>query len=470
MNLTRRFRQVAGVTGAVLATAPVTSLAAGYNGQVFRPSHDGSGVFTTWGGEPLPSWETHVGVFVDHARHPVVLRTGDGDFAMLVRASTATEVGAMIGLPLDVEVGAALPFLSQEVVNPLGADGENGVNPTGMGDARFFGKWAAFRSTTRYVPQLAFVGEVTAPTGDEESWRGAGVAEPSLTAVAQQNIGPVSLIGNLGYKLHPGPKEKVWGVQVDDEIIYKLGAIVNTGLYGVDILTEINGASSTVGGVNPLEAGIGVRRSVYGGVSALVGVNRGITSSLGTPRWRYFAGAQWEWGRKNLRTISDAPPPIIAVPAPTPNPRVVVAPKPVPTAKPAPTPAPAPVARVTQTKIEINQTIHFRKNSAVIEESSYAILDLVVGQLMAHPEIVRLSIEGHTDSTGNALFNLYLSKVRANSVRKYLTTKGIESSRLSTSGWGHERPMADNRTVEGRSLNRRVEFKIEKRKDPRKPK
>lgn len=466
MKLTRRFRQAAGVTGAVLATAPVASFAAGYNGQLFHPSHDGSGVFTSWGGEPLPMWETHVGIFVDHARHPVVLKTGDDDFAMLVRASTQTELGAMIGLPLDVEVGAALPFTSQDVVNPLGADGQNGVNPTGIGDARFIGKWAAFRSTNRYVPQLAFVAEVTAPTGDEESWRGAGVAEPSLMAAGQQNIGPVSLIANLGYKLHPAPKEKVWGVQVKDEVLYKLGAIVNTGLYGVDVLAEINGANSTVGGVNPLEAGLGVRRSVWGGVSALAGVNRGVTDSLGTPRWRYFAGAQWEWGRKSLRSVSNTPAPIIAAPAPTPVPKgLALAPTPIPTAKPVATPAPAPVARVTQTNIEINQTIHFKKNSAVIEDSSFAILDLVVLQLKAHPEIVKLSIEGHTDSTGNALFNLYLSKVRANSVRSYMTNKGVEPGRLSTSGWGHEKPMADNRTHEGRSLNRRVEFKIEKRKD-----
>src|SRR5437870_13485522 len=103
----------------------------------------------------------------------------------------------MIGLPLDMEIGAAIPFVQQNVINPLAADGDNGVQANGMGDMRLIGKWTAFRSTNDYVPQLAFVGELSMPTGDEESWRGAGVPQPSLTAAGQQNIGPVSVIANL---------------------------------------------------------------------------------------------------------------------------------------------------------------------------------------------------------------------------------------------------------------------------------
>lgn len=461
-----RFLKVAGVTGAVLVTAPVASRAQGYDGELFHPAHDGSGAFTTYGGEPLELWAVHADVWVDHSRRPIVLETNDGDQAILASGQTQGEIGAMVGLPLDMEIGFALPYVRQTMVNPIAADGDNGTNPNGIGDPRFMGKWMAFRTTGKWIPQIGFGGELSLPSGDEESWHGAGHFQPAFFVIGQQSAGPVDFIANVGYRARTAPQDRVWGTAVDDLAFYKLAAITNTGFYDVDVLAEVNGATALYDdGVNPLEVGLGLRRSVWGGVSATAGINRGVTGALGTPTWRWFGGLQWKWGGKNFKSVTDRPAPIIAAATPTPAPTPVDKTA-VPVATPKATATPAPAAVVTRTNIEINQTIHFRKNSAVIEDSSYAILDLVVGQLKAHPEIVKLSIEGHTDSTGNALFNLYLSKVRANSVRTYMTNKGIEPSRLSTAGWGHEKPMADNRTQEGRQMNRRVEFKIEKRKDP----
>ena len=469
MKRATRFLKVAAVTGAVLVTAPVASRAEGYDAELFHPHHDGTGAFTTYGGEPLELWAIHADMWVDHSRRAVALETNDGDQAMLVTGATQSELGAMVGLPLDMEAGFAIPYVQQTYINPIAADGTNGTSPTGWGDPRVIGKWSAFRSTGKWVPNVGFAGEFTIPAGSEESWHGAGAFQPSFFVIGQQNVGPVDLIGNLGYRAKSAPEERVWGTAVDDLVCYKLAAVADTGLFGIEVLTELNGATAMYSnGVSPLEAGLGLRRDIWGGFNATAGVNKGITGDVGTPTWRWFAGIHFKWGGdKNLRVVDVRPEPVLAVatPVPTPGPKLAInAPTPVPTAKPVATPEPAPVARVTQTNIEINQTIHFKKNSAVIEDSSFAILDLVVLQLKAHPEILKLSIEGHTDSTGNALFNLYLSKVRANSVRNYMTTKGVEANRLDTAGWGHEKPMADNRTKDGRQMNRRVEFKIEKRK------
>jgi OOP family OmpA-OmpF porin len=67
---------------------------------------------------------------------------------------------------------------------------------------------------------------------------------------------------------------------------------------------------------------------------------------------------------------------------------------------------------------------------------------------------------GHTDSIGTAAYNLKLSLRRANAVKAYLVSKGIEANRIYTEGKGKSQPIADNRTKEGRAKNRRVEIEV----------
>ncbi len=76
-----------------------------------------------------------------------------------------------------------------------------------------------------------------------------------------------------------------------------------------------------------------------------------------------------------------------------------------------------------------------------------------------------MRIEGHTDSVGTRPYNLALSQRRAQSVVEYLVNKGIDPTRLSSQGFGMEKPIASNKTEEGRSQNRRVEMIILQRAD-----
>jgi outer membrane protein OmpA-like peptidoglycan-associated protein len=75
---------------------------------------------------------------------------------------------------------------------------------------------------------------------------------------------------------------------------------------------------------------------------------------------------------------------------------------------------------------------------------------------------MEVRIEGHTDSDGAATLNLNLSKARADSVKAYLVRSGVQTARLRAVGLGETSPIAENRTPEGKSLNRRVEFHITK--------
>lgn len=121
---------------------------------------------------------------------------------------------------------------------------------------------------------------------------------------------------------------------------------------------------------------------------------------------------------------------------------------------------PPPRVVVTEKKLEIKETIFFDTGKATIQEKSHSLLDEVAGVMKDHPEIKKVSIEGHTDSTGKRAFNNKLSKNRANAVQSYLVGKGVDPARLSTKGFGPSKPIADNKTAEGRDKNRRVEFMI----------
>jgi len=115
---------------------------------------------------------------------------------------------------------------------------------------------------------------------------------------------------------------------------------------------------------------------------------------------------------------------------------------------------------VTEDRIEIKEMIQFETGSAKIKgDKSFEVLD-IVGKVLAGNTAVRVSIEGHTDSKGNADKNRALSKERAESVKTYLAGKGVAADRLETVGWGPDKPIASNRTNAGKKANRRVEFVI----------
>jgi OOP family OmpA-OmpF porin len=87
------------------------------------------------------------------------------------------------------------------------------------------------------------------------------------------------------------------------------------------------------------------------------------------------------------------------------------------------------------------------------------VLDKVVNVLTDFADI-KMEISGHTDNIGKAESNKELSQKRADAVRQYLIDKGIKVERLTTVGFGAEKPIADNKTAAGKAKNRRTEFKL----------
>jgi len=111
---------------------------------------------------------------------------------------------------------------------------------------------------------------------------------------------------------------------------------------------------------------------------------------------------------------------------------------------------------ISQINLEA-KSIQFVTGSDKIQASSDKVLDDIAAVMNKYPS-TRWSIEGHTDNTGNANKNLDLSNRRAASVKAYFVSKGVSADRLDSQGFGQTRPIADNKTAEGRATNRRVEI------------
>ncbi|NGX82850.1 OmpA family protein [Aequorivita sp. KMM 9714] len=110
---------------------------------------------------------------------------------------------------------------------------------------------------------------------------------------------------------------------------------------------------------------------------------------------------------------------------------------------------------------DYSKTILFDLGKASIRKESYAVLQSIADIMKEYPN-AKFEIEGHTDSTGSLKLNERLSKERAASVKDYLTTIGMDASRLTSEGYGPSRPIATNKTKAGRQQNRRVEISLKK--------
>ena len=103
--------------------------------------------------------------------------------------------------------------------------------------------------------------------------------------------------------------------------------------------------------------------------------------------------------------------------------------------------------------------VHFDVNLATLRPASYKALDNLVSVLKIKDDL-RVEIAGHTDSDGDEKANMTLSQARAESVVKYLVSKGISASRLIAKGYGESEPIDDNSTAAGKQKNRRTEARI----------
>ena len=168
--------------------------------------------------------------------------------------------------------------------------------------------------------------------------------------------------------------------------------------------------------------------------------------------WRNASGDVWKnstglcWRNANWTPATAAPGCDGAVAAPA--------------AAPAAAAPAAPVAQApAAAKVTYAADTFFDFNKSVVKPAGKAKLDDLVAKVKGINLEVIIAV-GHTDSVGSDAYNQKLSVRRAESVKAYLVSKGIEKNRIYTEGKGEKQPVASNKTKEGRAKNRRVEIEV----------
>ena len=190
-------------------------------------------------------------------------------------------------------------------------------------------------------------------------------------------------------------------------------------------------------------------------------------STINSDNWRNgYGNLFWKNGTNELCWRDAGWTPATAAPgcdgaleapkAAAPAPAAAAAPAPAPAAK-APAPAPAPA--VAAQKVTYAADAFFDFDKSVLKPEGRAKLDDLVSKIQGINLEVIIAV-GHTDSVGSDAYNQKLSVRRAEAVKAYLISKGIERNRVYTEGKGEKQPVADNRTAEGRAKNRRVEVEV----------
>ncbi len=142
-------------------------------------------------------------------------------------------------------------------------------------------------------------------------------------------------------------------------------------------------------------------------------------------------------------------------------------PKPVPKVEPAPPPPPKEEWKVImEEKPVVIEGANFDFDSARLKPSADAKLQQVIDFAAKHPD-ANMEVSGHTDNVGSDAYNMKLSEKRAESVKARLVKKGVAAGRVTTKGYGKTKPVADNKTKEGRAANRRAEIRYTIREEKR---
>ncbi len=481
----------------------------------FEPSGGGSDWFSLESVDFYGHGHGTLGVWGDWAWKPLVLYdANDKEVASIVDQQLFLHAVGSVTLFERLRLGASLPFVAHQPGMAGGTPGTSFPKPegSGIGDVRL-GIDLRLVGDPGDGFRLALGGFVYIPTGDRKRYTSDGNLRASPHLLAAGDLGPVAWALRAGLQIRPQSGKDAFGDVA-------LGNSIDGGLAlgirptdGLLIGPEVYGTSSFVDGslletrATPLEVLFGVHLVVADDWRLAAGAAPGLNRGIGEPQLRVVARIEYAPAppREEPRPERPEPPPPPPPPRdePPPPPPVPDAdkdgipdtedtcpdvpgkktgdpltngcddrdgdgifdpldacPKDVGPADPDPKKNGCPVARVERGQIRILEQVKFKTGSAVILPESDVILEAVAKVLAEHGEIKKMRVEGHTDNRGTLAYNKRLSTQRAAAVVNWLVVHGTEKSRLTAQGYGPTRPIATNKTEDGRRENRRVEFHI----------
>lgn len=527
------------------------------NAQQFRPAIGPENIFTVEGTRTPGRWVPMANVWAEYARMPLRVRdTLTNESLAVVPDMLTMHLTGGIGLTSWLSAAVDVPIIVYQTTNrPAGivSDIPTDTSAAGLGDLRLVAKVRIIDNTEGGLG-LAFVPQVTFPTGNALEFRGDGGFgfEPRLAVDYKTRQGFIVAL-NASVNIRTD-EQRARNVLVSHQARYGLGAYLPLPR-SFGALAELSGGTSFLNSesiYSPLEAYVG-GRWIHNktGITVNLGGGPGLTSVASTAQFRLFASIGYlPFGKKPAKPVPQ-PPPVVDLdpdrdgligtndrcptewgpkenqgcpdvdtdkdglidredrcpkePGPKENQgcpdtnrdgdalvdRLDTCPdQPGPLEnngcplldtdkdsipdkedkcpyEPGPVehqgcPPPRKHIQVTADKIELLQKIMFATNKADIKPASFDLLNEVV-DVMKRRASMRVHIEGHTDPRGTLVWNMKLSKMRADSVRQYLLQKGVEADRLTSEGYGPTRPVAGcekAKTTLCHDKNRRTEFMI----------
>ena len=519
MTKTARIRAAALALLAAVAIAPPAhaQTANGFALDRFNPSERGSDWFVLDSLDLRGHLRPAFGVVGEYGYRPLVLYNVDGSSrSEIVRHQLFLHLGAAVNLWDRLRLGADFPIAAWQdgnggtlngVTYPAGTSG-------GLGDLRL-GADVRLLGTYGDAFTLAAGVQVFLPTGDRGSYLGDGAVRLLPRAQVAGDVGWFAYAASLGF-LYRGQDDPFANSARGSEVVFAASGgvraldrklIVGPEIYGATVVSAADAVFAKR--QTPFEALLGAHYTVGSDFRLGAGGGPGLTRGLGEPALRIVASI--EWMPAIVEKKPEPPPPLAPPPPPPPPDRdgdgVPDADDACPdvpgvkTADPKTNGCPpdldrdkdgipndtdacpdepgrpdadpkkngCPKAFIKDNQIKILDQVKFATNSAAIApgKESAEVLEAILAILKEHPEITKVLVEGHTDNAGDAGYNKKLSAQRAASVVKWLAQHGIDTSRLTSAGFGMERPISPNTTPEGRKDNRRVEFHIEDKAPPK---
>ncbi|MBX3229130.1 MAG: OmpA family protein [Labilithrix sp.] len=516
----RRFGSIAIVLGTLAAASPAraqtTPIQRGFAVDRLDLAERGSEWFALDSLDLRGKVRPAIGVTTVWSHRPLVAYDEDGNYLRsLVRHQVFIDPSASLVLFDRVRVGALVPIGVYAKGRTVVTNTATFPPPGGrLGDIRL---GADVRLAGEYGDRftLAAGSALYLPTGTRESYTSDGntrVVVPRVTVAGDISLFVYSARAALHYR---ALTERYDGTRLGSQLelggaagvrLAKRRLVVGPEVFASSVLRSDTFLTSQATSV---EAILGAHYSA-GDFRFGAGVGRGLAHGLGSPAFRGVLSAEWAPAYEKPAPPPPPPPPPRVEPPPPPPP-VEPPPPPPPDrdgdgivdaedacpdlpgvaspetyangcppdrdgdgvydkddacpdapgpADPDPKKSGCPLARIEDGQIRIAEQVRFKSGSAEILGDSDMIIIAIASTMKMHPEIKKVRVEGHTDSTGSPQGNVKLSQARAEAVVAALVKRGVDKKRLVAKGVGAGNPIDSNQTEEGKQANRRVELHI----------
>lgn len=477
---------------------PAQVEAYGFNAQHLKlaPGFNFNNTLSVQSGDIYEHLETDMAIMLDYAYRPLSIYKNNVYQGSIIKHRLNYNLAMSMGFFDIFDVGLVAQLVSQQGFHNPTLTTKRPSSLT-YGDTYLIPK---VRLLDEELFSLSLSTPVSLPTGERRSFTGDRGVSVSPTLGMSLRSGNLTFLSNLGYTIRQ--KMELDNIEVNDEIIYGAGVML-------DIITEhlitpfieIHGRTSAnnpfevvedkISSTSPLETDAGVKVFLSENFYVVGGAGVGLQSGHNAPVYRTFLGLGinkthvpvqepeericWsrpvnnDWDDDGILNNDDwcpydaedfdgfqdedgCPEASKVIFLDGDKDGVLDG------SDECPNTPPEERELVKDNGCTMNpENIEFEFDSDKLTANSYKFIDPVVVFLQENEDL-NLKVEGHTDSTGNAAYNVDLSIRRASTIKQYLIDHGIDGNRIEVAGFGEDRPIATNTSARGRATNRRVEF------------